>query len=150
MWVAPPQCAQWSPLAIDLCGTTWGHVFDTRKSEAQGHVTLSCYPHAFSADAGAAAPSTRQKAPSAQQRSSADAEPSCHTSMPDDVDDLACETWCDAAQAMEHCKWCKCRGCHWSKDACAAELAEAATVTAQRAAQVCKRLARMVLEWQCH
>ena len=38
------RCAQWAPLAVDLCGTTWGRVFDSWRSEASGHVTLSCYP----------------------------------------------------------------------------------------------------------
>ena len=49
------RCAAWSPLAVDLCGTTWALVFEKSRSEAHGTVTISCYPGDAPSAAGQAA-----------------------------------------------------------------------------------------------
>jgi len=113
------RCAAWSPLAIDVCGTTWQNVFDVSRSEARGYVTLSCYPHEYN---GGGSP--QQKGQQLEAGGGAGSEGAtgaeCYSEMPDDTKQPACEDWCSAEYASEHCKWCKCRG-----DACRAQMGDA-------------------------
>jgi len=45
------RCAARAPLAIDVCGMTWAHVFEPTQSEAAGYVTLSCFPGKYDGEA---------------------------------------------------------------------------------------------------
>ena len=115
------RCAARAPLAIDICGTTWSHVFETSRSEADGFVTLSCYPTAYGGETEATA------AVSAKQQGT------CYSTQVGDVSEETCEDWCSVASAQDHCQWCKCRGCEAMRDACksvVAEIEEEATKTA--------------------
>lgn len=98
------RCATWSPLAIDVCGTTWSNVFERSREEAAGYVTLSCYPHTFEGE--------RQASPSTA------ATLNCYSELPGDVEEFACEDWCNPS-VEDHCNWCKCRGCSSMAGACA-------------------------------
>ena len=46
----------------------------------------------------------------------------CSSTQPGDVDEASCAGWCQAEQAAEHCRWCKCRGCLRLADACSDDL----------------------------
>lgn len=89
------RCAAWSPLAIDVCGTTWQNVFDVSRSEARGYVTLSCYPHEYN---GGGSP--QQKGQQLEGGGGAGSEGAtgaeCYSEMPDDTKQPACEDWCSA------------------------------------------------------
>ena len=119
------RCAAWSPLAIDLCGSTWHLVFDKTRSEARGHVTLSCYPHEYKGHGA--------DEPGEAAEGDADA-PSCYSKMAGDTKEAMCEDWCSEAFAHEHCLWCKCRGCARLAGACASVLSDLEGEARKRAA----------------
>ena len=120
------RCAQRHPLAIDLCGTTWGNVFERSRAEADGFVTLSCYPDEYVGE------EVEQAAVEAEEESEAAAR--CESHMAGDVPHATCEPWCSVQSAADHCQWCKCRGCAQLADACAAVVKEMASEQAKRAA----------------
>lgn len=119
------RCAAWAPLAVDLCGTTWGNVFDKSRSEATGFVTLSCYPHAFQGEQAAALAAATEPATAVAT--------DCVSDMAGDVQHAACEDWCSAANAADHCRWCKCRACERMAGACDAFVSESERVLRKRA-----------------
>ena len=100
------RCAAWSPLAVDLCGTTWHLIFEASRSEATGYVTLSCYPNEY-----AGSDSHPGEAVEPEEEEAATSDRSCYSNMPDDTPDATCENWCDPNWATDHCRYCKCRGC---------------------------------------
>ena len=127
---APLQrCAAWAPLAVDLCGTTWHLVFERSRAEATGHVTLSCYPHKYAKETEQAPSPPPQPSTSSSLTTS-----KCYSLMPEDIDHFACEEWCRADAADDHCRWCKCRGCASMADKCAPIVREVEASRAQRAA----------------
>lgn len=118
------RCAAWSPLAIDLCGTTWHNVFEKSRSEAMGYVTLSCYPHSYAGG---------KDGPGEEEQLVEEEEALCYSTMAGDAKAPGCEDWCDPAFAKDHCKWCKCRGCDALAGACAAVLEEVFAAERKRA-----------------
>ena len=97
------RCAAWSPLAIDVCGTTWSHVFETSRSEAVGYVTLSCHPNAYEGEQEYMSTATLTQA-------------TCYSKREGDASEEKCEDWCSPDSATDHCQWCKCRGCESMKE----------------------------------
>jgi hypothetical protein len=115
------RCAAFAPLAVDLCGTTWHHVFEPSRYEARGYVTLSCYPRPYGEE------------PPRSDATAAVSSGACYSIMPGDARETGCEAWCDAGSAADHCKWCKCRGCPAMADACAPVVREIERQAEQRA-----------------
>ena len=99
------RCAAWSPLAVDLCGTTWSNVFERSRSEASGFVTLSCYPHAFAGlESGGTSSSASDGEHEGESYSAADdddGENACASGMDGDVSTVSCEDWCSVASASD-------------------------------------------------
>lgn len=122
------RCANWSPMAVDICGTNWGNVFEKTRAEAQGFVTLSCYPNAYNGEAqGVAVDALKAEA-------DADGAGQCVSRMEGDVNHASCEEWCSTSNAADHCKWCKCRGCSRMAGACADIISKSEAEVKKRAA----------------
>jgi len=102
------RCAAWSPLAVDVCGTTWAHVFEPTRSEATGYVTLSCFPNAYTGESEAL-----------PAISIVGVDGGCYSKKEGDTTTEKCEPWCSIESAKDHCQWCKCRGCGALRDVCA-------------------------------
>lgn len=130
------RCAARSPLAVDLCGTTWSNVFEKSRSEATGFVTLSCYPHAYRGEPTASSSSAMVAGTAAVGDTLGESSraPVCVSSLEGDVQHAVCEDWCSAANAADHCRWCKCRACERMAGACDAIIAESEKALRKRAA----------------
>ena len=77
------RCAAWSPLAIDVCGTTWGNVFERSRAEATGYVTLSCYPRAYTGSDG-------RPGEDDDEEEDEGGDGGCYSTIPNDAHEGAC------------------------------------------------------------
>ena len=90
------RCASWAPLAVDVCGTTWWRVFEKWRSEATGHVTLSCYPDKYSGETDIISETVE---------TGANDSATCVSDMAGDSKHALCQDWCSVETSKDHCKW---------------------------------------------
>jgi len=91
---AQQRCAEYEPLHMDVCASSWAAAFgDTPQEATATWVTLSCFPH---------------ERPDA---AIASCESDAAVVGPYDLPFATCDAWCDEAFAGDHCQHCRCRGC---------------------------------------